>query len=616
MKKLLFLIVSSIFLYSQSLNLLLNKIEKNSDLSLKTKQEAAGISYVITRYQLDMMQAKTLNDVLKNTVISNHQNRYNLLDPFSLPMSPFGNNNIKIFIDNYEINSMASENSSFLFTNLSLDFVDHIEIYYFSSADKYFGEPTYVVIKLYSKSPKRDNGLTLKNSESRKIDSQAFEYGEYQKNLCYLYGSRNIIKNQDYMIESKQVHKNSKTYHFFSKYNKNENKFIFNAIIDKRDGFLGMSADGKPDISKIRNKQFLLGYNRKFDNFLINYTTTFQENLDEFRENDKALYKKDNKKIYSMFTKGDNFTNTLKTNYKLLKNDKNDVEIGTILKNQHNIKIDYKINDEQDFNGIKKQTQYTMFLNNNYQYSKNYILNASLSFSYYDNDVVYDYKLSNFKIGNTYLFNKENIVKLFYFHIENIPPNYLVNSIFQNSTLKLTLTNSYILKYKRDTKEYNFNLTYVTGNSRNQIISKNNGLENQKGEMSLNFIDVSLHKTYNYINDIILEAFMTFIDNSPIKKQHQISLLNTHRYNKFSFFENIIYRYIYTNHTNKGLDLDLGVKYNVSNNLTLSFRANSILNSRYENEYQRYDVDTNKILEPFKLSSTPRDFIFNMEYSF
>ena len=615
MKKILSLaLISS--LYAQSLDSLLNKIEKNNDLSLKTKQESAGISYVITRYQLDMMQAKTLGDVLKNTVISNYQNRYNLLDPFSLPMSPFGNNNIKIFIDNYEINSMSSENSSALFTDLPLDFVDHIEIYYFASADKYFSEPTYAVIKLYSKSPKRDNGLTTNITESRKTDTQTIGYGGYKTSRYYIYSARNIQKNQDYMIDDKQVHKNSKTYHFFTKFRKGENKFFFNTIIDKRDGFLGMSADGKPDTSYITNKQFLVGYNRKFENFIINYTTTFQENSDNFAENDKALYKKDGKDIYSMYTKGDNISNSLKANYKIIQNHKTDIEVGTVIKNQKNFNIDYRINDEQDFNGIRNQTQYTAFINNTYQYLKNSILNTSLSYSYYDNDVVYDYQLTNFKIGNTYLLDERNILKLFYFHTENTPPNYLVNSIFQNSTLKPTTTNSYIMKYKKIANNYNFNITYVTGNSRNQIIHKNNGLENQKGEMSLNFIDFRVNKNYNYINNLTIELYLTFIKNSQFKKQHQISILNTHRFNKFSFFENIIYKYIYTNHANKGLDLDLGMKYNATENLTFAIKANSILNTRYENEYMRYDVDTDKQLEPFKLASTPRNFLFNVEYSF
>ena len=44
---------------------LLNTIEKKSDLSEKTKLENSGFSTIYTRNDLDMMQVKYLNDILK-----------------------------------------------------------------------------------------------------------------------------------------------------------------------------------------------------------------------------------------------------------------------------------------------------------------------------------------------------------------------------------------------------------------------------------------------------------------------------------------------------------------------------------------------------------------------
>ena len=610
MKK-LFLFIICAQLYASSLDLLLNKIEKTNDLSLQTKQEAAGISYVITRYQLDMMQAKTLNDVLKNTAISNFSNRYNLLDPFALTMSPFGNNNIKVFIDNFEITSMSSENSVFLFSNLNLDFVDHIEIYYFSSADKYFGEPTYAVIKLYSKNPQRDNGITTKLGFSSKSNSQSLGYGDYKDTPFFLYTSRMQVIDHSIVVDTKKVSKDSKTYHFFAKMQKGDNNFIFNSIIDKRDGFLGMSLDGEPDESYVQNKQFLIGYDRNYEKVKINYTLNYQSNLDKFSQDDKPLFQKDNENIYSMYTKGDNFTNYLKLEFPFRY-----FSGGFLLKNEKNFNIDYKINGEQSYKGIKNQTKYTTFIDKKYQYLENYILNMSFSYSLYDNDVVDNYHLKNFKLGNTYLYNKSNIFKLYYFHIENIPPNYLVNSIFQNSALVPTTTNSYIFKYKRKMENNEFFITYITGDSKNQIIYKNNGLENDSSKVTLNFVDVRWSTNYNYINNLMVEVFGMFVNNSSLKQQKQIAILNTHRYKKFDFFENIIYKKVITNHKNEGFDLDLGIKYNASDNLTISLKGTSLLSSRYENEYIRYDVLTKQQLSSFYYPATSRNISVDMEYCF
>jgi len=616
MKKLLFLICA-ISLYSQTLDSLLNKIEKNNDLSIATKQESAGISYVITRYQLDMMQAKYLSDVLKNTAITNNSNRYNLLDPFSLAISPFGNNNIKVFIDNYEINSMMSENGTFLFSNLPLDFVDHIEIYYFSSADKFFGEPVYAVIKLYSKNPQRDNGLNLNINYANKQNSQSIGFGSYKNNSYYLYTSKNNQKSS-VNVDNKNISKNSNTYHIFAKMDNDYGNFMFNSIIDKRDAFLGISSDGKPDISEIKNKQFLIGYDRKCENVKINYTLTYQENLDYFSETQSPLFiSNEYKPVYSMYTKGKNFTNNLKISFSLLNNDKTQMESGVILKNEKNFNIDYKINDKDSYNGIKNQTKYSAFFNNKYQYLSNSILNGSISYSLYDNDVVENYHLLNYKIGNTYFYNVDNIFKIFYFHMENTPPNYLVNSVFQNSTLKPTISDSITLKYKRKIdKNNNFFITYITGNSKNQIVFKNNGLENTDKDISINFVDFRWSTDYSYINNLTIEAYIMFLKNSMLRKEEQISLLNTHRYKKFDFFENLIYKELKSNKKNSGFDLDLGVNYNVNDNLTIALKGESLLSSRYENEYMRYDILNHQELTPVKTALTPKTISLNVEYSF
>ena len=559
MKKLLFLFLS-ISLYSQTLDLLLNKIEKNNDLSQVTKQESAGISYVITRYQLDMMQAKYLSDVLKNTAITNNSNRYNLLDPFSLAISPFGNNNLKIFIDNYEINSMMSENGTFLFSNLPLDFVDHIEIYYFSSADKFFGEPVYAVIKLYSKDPKRDNGLNLNMNVAKHQNSQSIGFGNYKNNQYYLYTSKNN-KNSSVNVDNKNISKSSDTYHIFAKMNNNYGNFMFNSIIDKRDAFLGISSDGKPDISEIKNKQFIIGFDNIYSNLKLNYTLTYQQNLDYFLEKNSPLFiSNEYKPVYSMYTKGENFTNNLKLSLELLNNDKSQIETGILLKNEKNFNINYKINDKDSYNGITNQTKYTAFVSNKYQYLSNSIFNGSVSYSLYDNDVVENYHLLNYKIGNTYFYNMDNIFKLFYFHMENTPPNYLVNSVFQNSTLKSTISDSITLKYKRKIdKNNNFFITYIIGDSKNQIVFRNNGLENTDKDISINFVDFRWSTDYSYINNLTIEAYIMFLKNSILRKERQISFLNTHRYKKFDFFENLIYKELKTTKKNSGLDLDLGV---------------------------------------------------------
>ena len=404
-------------LYANSLNSILNKIEYSDDLSNQTKQESGGMSYIITRYQLDMMQAKYLKDILKTTVVSNNTNRYNLLDPMTLIITPYGTNHIKVYIDDYEVTSLYSENSLYLFSNLRLDFVDHIEIYYISSADKYFSEPIYITIKLYSKNPKRDSGLNLFTTFSSKYTAQAFNYA---KDNYFISASKNKVYEK-----VNNISKNSDTYNVFAKMKTGENNFMFNAIIDKRDAFLGLSMDANPDKSYIENNAFYLGYDRDFDSFKLNYVLSYQNNEMDFEEKPMLIYY--NKAISSLYRKSSNVINLLKIS-KNKEVNKNNLTYGITLKNTKRFNIVSKVNNQDKNNGIKNVLKGTIFADNKYQYLSNSIFNIGVSYSLYKNiynDDSKKFNVKNLKIGNTYLYNSQNIFKLFYYHTETTPPDYI-----------------------------------------------------------------------------------------------------------------------------------------------------------------------------------------------
>ena len=600
-------------LYANSLNSILNKIEYSDDLSNQTKQENGGMSYIITRYQLDMMQAKYLKDILKTTVISNNTNRYNLLDPMTLTITPYGVNYIKVYIDDYEVTSIYSENTTYLFSNLRLDFVDHIEVYYLSSADKYFSEPIYITIKLYSKNPKRDSGFNLFTTFSSKYTAQAFNYA---KDNYFISASKNNVYEK-----VNNISKNSDTYNVFAKMKTGENNFMFNAIIDKRDAFLGLSMDAKPDKSYIENNTFYLGYDRNFDSFKLNYVLSYQNNEMNFEEKPILIHLK-NKSISSLYRKSSSLINLLKMS-KNKESNKNNLTYGIILKNSKRFNIISKMNNKNKNNGIKNVLKYTPFADNKYQYSDDSIFNIGVSYSTYKNiynDTSTKFNVKNLKIGNTYLYNSQNIFKLFYYHIETTPPDYITGGLLASKDLKITKADNYVLSYKNKLKnDYLFEVYFLYNNSKDLLIFKRQeGVINNPDNVFAKIADVRFTKYYNYINSILLEYFKVFFDNVyNLKSQEKFTILNTHRYKKFDFFENIIYQKItHDNGINDGLDLDLGIKYNVNDNFTISLKGESLLSSRYKNEYFRYDIQNKKFIAPLESDATPKNIVLNMEIAF
>ena len=380
MKRIFFLFLIFNFLFaSENVKILLDEIEKNEDLSLKTKKESMGISYIITRYQLDMMQARTLKDVLKNTLIGYNISRFALLDPWRSNTLPYSSSGIRIFIDNQEITTARYDNGLFLLANLNLSFVDHIEVYYLNPSYSISIEPAYVIIKLYSKNPQRDDGKKLSFTYgSYGSNSQAFEYANSQENF-YTCFSRSEVNHKKVNIDSKSISRDNKNYHFLLTYNKKNTKILLNGLIQKQDPFIGIGWDGKSDNEREIIKNIHLGIENEILGFNFSYMLDYMRESVSFSES-SGLYLKPIPTfpyiitIYDVALKGYGLINTIQMK-KEYQNDKNKIIYGLSYRNK---KMDYdflKVNGQEvDYKGIKNQNVISLFLENNIQISQNNIL--------------------------------------------------------------------------------------------------------------------------------------------------------------------------------------------------------------------------------------------------
>jgi len=327
-----FALFFNILLADNCFKTLLTQIEKKEDLSLKTKQESVGIVYVITRYQLDMMQARTLGDVLKNTIIGYNVSKYGLLDPWSIEGVPYGSNGIRIFIDDQEITTARYDNGLFLFSDIDLSFVDHIEIYYLTPSYKITTEPSYVVIRLFSKCPKRDEGKSLKFLTSFEDYSTSFNYGNFPVfgHISYSH-IEHEKKYKNYLIS-----KNNDNVHLYLKYKNKYGKVILNAIYQDRDPFGGGIGINEYN-GKLLFKNLHIGFNS--DNtkeWKFSYTFDYLRDEHEFYEN---LFTMNKIKL-----EGFGFVNTLKIAREFTKSIHNFI-IGGMFRNKKSRYLNIQIND-------------------------------------------------------------------------------------------------------------------------------------------------------------------------------------------------------------------------------------------------------------------------------
>ncbi len=619
MKKLIFFFSFFSILLAGDFSILLNKIEKNDDLSNKTRMESSGISYVITRYQLDAMQAKTLGDILDNTAIGYLESRYGIVDPYSISYLPYNSVGVRVFIDNQEIASGEYDNTLYLFGKLDLSFVDHIEIYYMSPTYSLSNEPAYIIIKLYTKDAKRDEGQKIAASYgSFKSNKEVYDWAKSGNYSLYLHLSRLEWNHKKYKIKSSTLNRNSITKNFlFTVYNQNT-RYLFTAINYRQHAFLGLSLDGNIKHSMITSNLIHFGVDTKQNKFTLKYSIDYGTDKSFFEENDGGFLffsTQNNIPIKKVDTNDYTLINTLNGFYKDRKH-KNEYIIGAGYRNKIIDFYHIKINGSKiAYNGPNQENVYTAYAEDNYQYLKNAVFTVGFSgFQYFVKTG--DKFLKQYKIGNTYLADKNNIFKFFYHHMEFMNANYLVSTLLPVDKIRPRISDIYIGKYKKIVKNDTYEINVLYSQNKNWIIPTTDGLTVYKKSIPVRIYDFKYHHNYDEINDFVVEFSRMFFGDTALKSNEYLILMNTHRYKKFQFFENLVYKMEkFTNDIKTGINVNFAAKYDVNDNLTLGFKAYNILNRRYGNDYFLINFQNNS-MNFIRLPLYERSIDFNVEYLF
>jgi iron complex outermembrane receptor protein len=201
--------------------------------------------------------------------------------------------------------------------------------------------------------------------------------------------------------------------------------------------------------------------------------------------------------------------------------------------------------------------------------------------------------------------------------MEYMNANYLISTVLPINEFKPRISNVLIAKYKKiincDTVEINL----LTSRSRNMLFpNADGGIDVMKKAIPIKVVDLRYHHNYDSINDLIIEAARMFFKRTALKRNDYLIFINTHRIGKFQLLENAVYRKeIFTASHKDGTNVNLGVKYDVNDNLTISAKAYNVLGTRYKNSYFIFDFGRNKI-DSLNIPLYERSVIFTVEYMF
>jgi vitamin B12 transporter len=611
MKKILITSFLLSFLYSNDdLSSLLNMYEKESDLSKQTKIESLGHVVIFTRRDLDRMQFETLSDVLKYVKLTtSSKSRFGRNGLSELGNGSVFPSSVRLYLNDMDLSYAQTDSPFFTYSNLSLTHIDHIEIYLGAAALKLGNYPSSIVIKLYTKDPKREDSIIFKtryhNNDSSILD--AFVAKKIDEDNEYLILVDNgVTKEKDITIHNQNVKNSYKQQNLYVNYRYKKSNFELSYIGIKSKPFMGLSKDDAPDYIDMYGGEyyFMYTYDNK-DKYKLNlsYTTNNRNYKEKNKKSDGGLLLPMLKDTPTyLYEKRD----MNKLNLSLSKKFKtDDNSLFTSISAQDRIndikKFDY-ISDNVNYDGknvlnIKSVKNYSIALEDNYNITDRNLLFSSFKYDEYKGSG--DYKDANnyiARIGFITIPNKKLKMKGF------LTRSYLPVTILQQEFAKTSLNQP---NGKMATFEtiYNNEYSFLVGwmSIKEAIIfDKNAVAKNSDKEMIVKYFALSYKKEFAKDSKIDLSYSRVFFSENISSKESIIGKVVS-TIDKFDVFTGIVYNSKY--HTsnidvNPAFDMDFGVIYHIDKFISLKIKGNNIFNDSTKSVYKTdfgsgiYDNDT------------------------
>ncbi len=633
----------------EDIDTLLDIYAKESDLSKKTKKEAAGNVIVYTRQDLERMQVKSLSELLKSIPFYRYnENRLgytDLDDKF-----PNVSSDARVYINEREIISPFYGNSLGIISKYDLAYIDHVEIYTGVTSFEFGVEPASMVVRLYTKDPNREVGGQLKTSISSHNSSEhSVSYADILNDFSYYaYINKKNTKENKIKHENSDLSRDKESTHIFLSLQNDTNRIEYNRIEGKSDLFMDGIAggDGSPTVNNTDASYNLLGW----------YSTYFDEKLSlslDYIE-DKSKTKQADSPFLGSLTV-DVAGNPIPATFESYLAKQKEKQISAVLKYKESIgnhdllfglqyrKKDFQFKEikisnviatvpvfippatftttkvplgEIDINSnlapnlfnYTSEKLYGIFLEDTYSINDNQAIIAAVKRDYVKpNGGLEKQKLSLYRLG--YIYSDENFnFKTFLVSTESrFDPNYYTR-LSLDKGLKPQRDDSLNIEVNWKNKSYEYGINLFKMKQTNKL--------NGSGTMSEPYYKqgISFKNTYNFdsLNRVDTNFFVMNTDNRVSDEKDTvyggyIRFLNT--YENFDFYNELIYRDGYEG-LKAGYDFNSAITYNPTKDLSISIKGENIFNKAINTVYS----DSPKDLGP--ISTATRKFWFTMEYRF
>jgi len=653
------------FLHAENIDNLLSDFEEASDLSHKTKNEAAGNLIVYTRSDIERMQANTLKDLLKSMRFWNYQeSRMGQPDLFNTDPLLYNSSSIRTYLNDHELFNPLMGSGFVLFGDIELDFIDHVEVYQgFPSFD--FGtEPATIVIRLYSKTAEHDAGGRVKAQlGSYGSNSLSAYYAEESEGMSYFaYASRRDEKRKDIYAQGKSLLRDKRRERAYISIGSDNHRLEIHASKLSSDAFLSgitsvidptlatSDASALPDKADVDNLFFSAAIHSTFQDkslifdasvlkstsdvdtiynnplaFRPNYTNPPENPLPTGQFQVDSIDQTVEESSYTIGLTKKFYTqnNTFSTGMKFRHNsfDLSNTQIEGYL-NVGGTPIDVPFTQDQPNNTTDI---YSVFVEDLYSINENNLISFSLMSQYYHNrhtDLVKNDTLWQRRLGYVYT-NDSWVAKSFFTYEEFFPAPIATASpasSFGNANLRKSKYLSYLqeVSYKKDRFLSKVVFSFTKNKDMDILNPQSLVLENSSEDINIRLISFEETIGFRQNDKLEFQAFVTSIEyprSSGFRSRYggMMRLINT--IDKFDIFNELVIREKQNSRLQNGHDYSAGIIYHMTKDLMFNVKGENIFDDGVEQEYIE-QIDLSGNIKYINAPTIDRKFWFGMELLF
>jgi hypothetical protein len=616
-----------------SIDNLLGRYEQAADLSNQTKKESAGFLIVYTRKDLDRMQIKTLKEIIdKIPFIRYNEDNGGLTSPFYYPYQPEQSNGIKVYINDRELVTPYNGNALKLFGQMSIGFIDHIEVYMGVPSQEFGIQPAWFTIKCYTKEPSREETDLIGGALGSYGTKEIYGFSAKSlKNFSYMvYINNRNLKRAKINYNDTLLSKNKNITNFYGIAEKDNFRFEMQASSGSMDNFMGNSLNIDPKQNDTDFDYLYAGlyYKKNSLKAYINFSQDQTDHIDisktilgfiplpfpappylynslhikmKERVSDAALFKS--------FSKEKNkFTVGLQSRYKSF--DFSRFDLGNM-----------SLQDTLKYN---KELTLSLMAENRYQFDKSNLL--TLSFKYdkkYENNEVVNYNLLSGRIGYIY-HNKKWTSKSFIFLGSSSPTMQTLwqNRVFYHQTSDPKKEKDFALATQLSYKSENNFISLLLSHTHAKDKLFFDGTSFKNSDKKVYFDAFSLRDIYNFDieNKLILNywADVTHHQGESMSnglKYYGVSVASSNTYGKFDFYNELLYKH-WSSVEQNGWNLNSTVTYRYSRKLNFYIKGENLLNEALKANYISINPLAGITNTINNANVIDRRFWFGVEYQF